>query len=119
MGLGTARAGGLPAWAAGRAGAGGGRREFSFPWNGVLVLRREWGCPGEGLASEGSAFFPQAPGVPTTLSLHPLIPSPPPGRISQRVASLPRVSEEALGNGVGTPSCKGDGHSNVLGEPLP
>lgn len=97
-------------------GAEGGN--FPFHERDFPSAGRGWGCPGEGLASSSLAFFPQAPGVSTTLSLHVLIPSPPPGRISQRVASLPGVSEEPLRDRVGIPNYKGNGHLNLLGEVL-
>lgn len=92
-----------------------GTEGWNFPSHerGSSSRGRGWGCPEEELASGDSAFFPQAPGVPITLSLYPFISSPLPGRISQCVASFPRVSEEPLRDGVGIPSCKGDGHSNV------
>ncbi|XP_036311839.1 signal transducer and activator of transcription 6 isoform X7 [Pipistrellus kuhlii] len=52
---------------------------------------RGWGCPEEELAS-GDSFFPQAPGVPTALSLYPFISSPLPGGIRQCVPRLPDLT---------------------------
>ena len=76
-----------------------------------------WGVQEKGW-HQGSAFFPQAPGVPTTLSLHPLISSPSPGRIGQCAASLPGVSGATSRERGGTPTCNGHGHLHLLGKAL-
>lgn len=116
METGGIRAGGPLAWAARELAKGGLKWGIFLFLKGIPHLEAGVGVSRRRAGIRGLLSFPQVPDVSTTLSLHPLISSHPPGRIGQCVVSLPGVSGGTSGGWGGTPPCIGGGQLRLLGE---